>query len=149
MTLKTIEKLFCRDPFISSRSFISSPICHTLKRGAFASHLGRGFPRQPQATASFTSPKNTTFQASTLSSPSLKIAEISCNSHGLTWSIPNKSSITSTYMKKPKSRYSSSKHLCASQAVCYSPLQLIGATLGVTPFYQPLTGVCYEDEVVI
>lgn len=77
MTLKTIEKLSCHDPFRSSRSFISSPICHTFKSGAFASHVVQVFPRQPQVTLSSTSQKH--FQASTLSSPTLKIAEDGCN----------------------------------------------------------------------
>lgn len=50
MTLKTIEKLFCHDPFRSSHSFISSPICHTFESRAFASHRLQMLPRQPQVT---------------------------------------------------------------------------------------------------
>lgn len=144
MTLKTIEKLSCHDPFRSSRSFISSPICHTFKSGAFASHVVQVFPRQPQVTLSSTSQKH--FQASTLSSPTLKIAEDGCNRvAGWPWA-----SLTGAQPHPPmwksrnpsQARYSSSKHLCASRAVCISkyptsssPLQLIGMTLGVTPFY--------------
>lgn len=77
MTLKTIEKPFCHDPFRSSCRFISSPICHTFKSGAFASHLIQVFPRQLQVTVSSTSQKP--FQALVLSSPKLKIADVSHN----------------------------------------------------------------------